>query len=352
MPILSILLAFVLTAALSPAARRFAMERGFVDRPGGRKKHDKAVPPVGGLVAFPVFLLCLAPLVHDWGTTGWFYAAALLLLAVGAFDDRHVAPAFVKFAAQFAAAALIVLPGHAQVFTFGNIVGTGAIGLSVFSLPFSIIATVLLINAINLMDGLDGLSGGMGVIILAGLAWGLKAPGVQAEMLTLAAALAGFLIYNLRNPWRRKAVIFMGDAGSLTLGLSLAWFAIRLGGPPLPTVEPIVIAWLLALPIMDTCGQFARRIGEGRHPFSADHDHFHHHFVHAGLRPGQATAAVLAVEAAFALIGIVGVRLGAPPALLLGLWAALLAAHIALSMRPPLFRRLIAGLLGRRAVAP
>lgn len=356
MQTLSIALAFLMTVTLIPAARRVAMGHGFLDRPdnfpGGRKQHDRAVPPIGGLAIFPAFLLCLAPVEGDWSAEVWFYAASMLLLIVGALDDRLVLPPFAKFAAQFIAAALIVLPGQAQVYTLGNILGTGAVGLSVFSVPFSIVAAVLLINAINLMDGLDGLAGGMGVIILVGFAILANDSGIRAEMAILIAALVGFLIYNMRNPWRRKAIVFMGDAGSLTLGLAIAWFAMRLGGPKLPEVEPITIAWLLALPIMDTCGQFARRIKEGRHPFSADQDHFHHHFVRAGLTPGRATVAVLAVEFVYAAIGIGGARLGVPQPLLLGVWAALLAGHIALSMRPPVFRRLIAGLLGREAAAP
>ena len=350
-PFLLIPLAFILTLAFIPPARRVALRCGFVDRPGGRKRHDKAVPPIGGLIVFPVFLACSAPMVQDWQHTLWFYAASALILTVGAFDDRFTVPPLVKFAAQFIAAWLIVVPGQAQVASLGNLFGQGPVGLGFVSVPFSIIATVLLINAVNLMDGLDGLAGGLGVIVLSGMALCVYDPAHNAtSMVALCAALVGFLVYNMRNPWRRKACLFMGDAGSLTLGLAISWYAITLAGARDSHLEPVIVAWLLGLPIMDTCGQFARRIAEGRHPFSADQDHFHHHFVRVGLSPGRATAAVLTVEAVYGLIGMIGFNAGVPPQILLILWGALLFIHIALSMRPRRFRRLIAFLLRRGPV--
>jgi UDP-GlcNAc:undecaprenyl-phosphate/decaprenyl-phosphate GlcNAc-1-phosphate transferase len=157
----------------------------------------------------------------------------------------------------------------------------------------------------------------------------------------MMGALAAFLVYNMRNPLRRKANIFLGDAGSMALGLSLAWFGMRLGWGTDPVVDPISVAWILALPIMDTCAQFARRVSQGRHPFSADRNHFHHHFVNAGVPIGQATAIMTALGFFLGLIGVGGMLLGVPEYILAYAWIALLFLHMYMNMRPARLRRLI-----------
>ncbi len=340
--------AFLLVLALTPMALKLAFRFDFLDRPGGRKRHKDAVPPVGGLVIFPVFMLLAAHIIEDWTRYGWFYAALTLILVTGGLDDRfNIAPR-IKFAAQFVAAFVIVVPGGAQVVSLGNLLGFGTVWLGFMSIPFSIIATVLLINAINLMDGLDGLAGGMGAIILGLMAF-CAAPSAEAtELIVACGALAGFLVFNMRSPWRSQARIFLGDAGSMAIGLVLSWYVIRLAGGATPMIQPATAAWLLALPIMDTCGQFARRVREGRHPFSADQFHFHYLVVQAGLTPGKASAFILGIIFLYGMIGMTGIALGVSPWILMYVWAGLLLIHIYLAMRPDRFRRLIARVVRAR----
>lgn len=347
------LLAFGLVLFLVPPACRLSVKAGFVDLPGGRKQHEGQVPPVGGLVVFPVVMVLGWFYGLHWSHYGAFYAALALLLFVGALDDRfNVKPRY-KFGAQFLAALIIVGPGTAQLSHLGDIFGTGLFALGFMAVPFSVIAVVLLVNAVNLMDGLDGLAGGKGFIALFWLAvcavTGGAAAGTTGAILILMGALAGFLFYNMRHPFRGRASVFLGDGGSLTLGLALAWFSIYLGKGSAPAVAPISVAWILALPIFDICGQFARRIAEGRHPFDADQDHFHHHFVKAGLSVGQSTAVILVIGFAFGAAGVIGIRAGVPEFVLAYIWIALLFAHIGLSMKPARYRKVIARLLGRRA---
>ncbi|MCB9990774.1 MAG: undecaprenyl/decaprenyl-phosphate alpha-N-acetylglucosaminyl 1-phosphate transferase [Rhodospirillales bacterium] len=343
------LIAFAAVAALLPFVRRAAVRFGLVDNPGGRKKHEGVVPLAGGLVIFPVFMILVAALQPDWSIYGPYFMALALLLVTGALDDKRGVPAWIKFAVQFIAAFLIVLPGQAQIIMLGDLFGFGRFGLNFMSIPFSVVAVVLLINAINLMDGLDGLSGGKGFIVMLGLAAACIVYGTVDALLPIAAlmgALGGFLLYNMRHPFRQKASVFIGDSGSLALGLSIAWFCIHLAKGFDPVIQPISVAWLLALPIYDTCGQFARRVSQGRHPFDADHDHFHHHFIYAGFPVGQATAIILLISAGFGLIGLGGMWLGLPEAVLTYPWIALLFVHIYMSMRPHRFRRLMAKLRG------
>ncbi len=346
-PLILLIASFAFVALLVLPARKVAMRVGLVDRPGGRKKHEGAVPVIGGLVVFPVFMALTAVSGIDWSVYWAYFAALVLMLGLGVLDDRSAVSAKIKFGVQFVAAALIVVPGQAQVIMLGDLFGFGRFGLNFLSIPFSMVAVVLLINAVNLMDGLDGLAGGKGFIIMAWLVAACLAQGASGAMLPpliLMGALGGFLLYNMRHPLQARASVFLGDSGSLALGLSLAWFAIWLAKGESPVVQPISVAWLLALPIYDTCGQFARRVSQGRHPFDADHDHFHHHFIYAGFPVGQATLILLSITFVCGLIGIGGMWIGLPEAALTYPWIALLFVHIYMSMRPHRFRRLVARL--------
>ena len=344
-------LAFGAVAVLLPLLQALAVRCGFVDKPGGRKKHEDVVPPIGGLAVFPVFMALTALCHPDWSVYGPYFAALTLLLVVGALDDWKGVPAWTKFAVQFIAAILVVVPGQATIIMMGDLFGFGKFGLNFMAIPFSIIATVLLINAVNLMDGLDGLAGGKGFVVMFWLAVSCAVAGAAGPLslcLILMGTLAGFLLYNLRHPLRKKAIVFLGDSGSLALGLSLAWFAINLAKGFDPVIRPITVAWLLALPIYDICGQFARRVSQGRHPFDADHDHFHHHFIYAGFPVAQATAIIVGISFITGMIGVGGIWLGLPEAALTYPWIILLLAHIYMSMRPHRFRRLVARLRRER----
>jgi len=342
-----ILFSFTIVVALLPLCSRLAVKFGFVDHPGGRKRHEDPIPPIGGLVIFPVFMILAGMQNIEWSYYLYLYLALTLLIVIGAIDDfLEVAPR-IKFSAQCIAALLIVIPGQAQIVVMGDLFGFGTFGLNFVAIPFSITATVLLINAVNLMDGLDGLAGGKSFCIFLMMALACFLAGDTNSLfllLTMMGCIAGFLIYNMRHPFRQKASIFLGDSGALALGLSIAWFSIHLAKGEDPVLAPISVAWFLALPIYDTCGQFARRVAEGRHPFDADHDHFHHHFIHAGFSVGQATAIIISICLFTGGIGLFGIKLGLPEAVLTYPWIALLFIHIYFSMKPERFRNLVSKL--------
>lgn len=334
---------FVAVLVLVPPARALALRSGFVDAPGGRKQHETAVPPIGGLVIFPVYMITALGLGFDLQTYLPLFIGLALLLVAGAVDDaRHINP-WLKFGAQLAASAIVVVFGSANVENLGNLLGTGNIELGLLSIPLSILAVALLINAINLMDGLDGLAGGKSFVVLLWLLIAAVFSGGYGAVLTLLpllASLAGFLVYNLRHPWRQQASIFLGDAGSMGLGLVLAWFCIGLAQGPDPVILPISVAWVLALPVMDAFGQFYRRLRQGRHPFSPDRGHFHHHMVHAGIPVGHSTFWILTIGFCLGGVGYIGVTLGVPQVVLTACWVALFFTHIALSYNPDRYVRL------------
>ncbi len=329
--------AFILTLAVIPFARKFAIAKGFVDAPGGRKAHKGDIPPIGGLVIFPVFIVCAVVMGVNLAYLWPLFAAILLLIITGAIDDRREINAWVKFGIQFIAAALVVIPGGAQLQEFGNIFGFGNVDFGVFTIPFTVCCVALLINAINLMDGIDGLAGGKSFVVLGWFVFVSLMGGDWGGVLiigTMLGALLGFLYYNMRHPLRERACIFLGDSGSMALGLVLAYFCISLSQPPDPVLIPVSGAWIVALPIMDACGQFARRLREKRNPFSPDRGHFHHHFLHAGFSVGHSTAAILLLGAALGAIGYVGILIGVPEYVLMYLWIALFFKHLYISQKP------------------
>lgn len=349
--LISFVAAFLVVAALIPLLCRLAFTTGFVDMPEGRKRHDNAVPPVGGLAIFPVFMIMLY-YSGAGSVSPWIYIALTILLVVGVLDDVSSLAAWFKFIIQIGVAFLIVVPGGVRVYDLGDLLGFGPLWISWVSIPFTIIATVLVINAINLIDGLDGLAGGLGFIIAIWLAVCCYLAGQPDRLVTvliLAGALLGFLAYNIRHPFRQRATAFLGNSGSQCLGLALAWLLIEFSqvGDGGAVIEPITVAWLLALPIYDTCGQFARRVSLGRHPFDPDRHHFHHHFLYAGLTDAQATAAILTIVFATGLIGVGGMWLGIPESVLTYAWIVLLLLHIYMSMRPLRYLEVLLPLNGK-----
>ena len=342
--------ATTVVAVIVPFACKLAHHVDFLDRPGGRKKHEDEIPPVGGLVVFPVFMLLVFLSGHADQSFGAFSLAILLLVAVGALDDRFALAARYKFVLQFVAAFIVVLLGDVRVWGFGDIFGFGDLWTNWMGIPFTVVAIVLLINAINLMDGLDGLAGGLGFVVCGGLLICALLTGDTEHAVLLAAmmgALAGFLIHNMRSPILPQARIFLGDAGSLALGLTLAWFAIDMAGNPgTSQIMPMTVAWLLALPIMDTCSQFARRVSQGRHPFDPDHNHFHHHFVTAGVPVKYSTPAILLIVMIYGAFAMTLQFAGVAQAWLTYPWIVLLFVHMYMSVRPKRFRKMIQRVFG------
>lgn len=344
------LFCFLAVVLLAMPARKLAKTIGLIDRPDERKTHEKAVPPIGGLVIFPVFMMLgvlggLVDLKIYWP----LYTGLIVLLVTGALDDRFSLKARTKFIVHFSVAALVVFWGNCQVAYLGDLFGFGVVWAGFMAYPFSIIAVVLLINAVNLMDGLDGLAGGMSVVMFGWMAFAAALAGAKAEvlvLLSLIAAIAGFLVFNMRSPWRRRASMFLGDSGSMCLGLVIGWFAIKLAQGPHMPLEPMAVAWVIGLPIFDACAQFFRRVRNGKHPFDPDRGHFHHHLVDAGFDVKIATPLIMVIVAIMGAVGVLGQVAGLPVVVLTLLWIKLLFAHMALCYKPHICVSLLSRLRG------
>lgn len=318
---------------LIPVARR----AGYVDKPGGRKKHVGMTPLIGGLVILPVFTALLYATSSLNGDMAVLLSAVTVVFLMGAYDDLAQLNPWIKFFIQIAVASYLVIAGGAEVRVLGNIYGFGEAGLSIFSVPFSIAAFVLFMNALNMMDGLDGLAGGMAAVILGWLAFAAYHAGAMQSAVQIACLLApllAFLALNLRHPFLKKAKVFLGDAGSLALAMVIAWFAIDLSQPPARVLMPVSVMWLMAIPVIDTLTLFFIRKLRGRHPFAPDRNHLHHRLQEKGVPPQWTTPFILLAAFACGSIGIQGLAIGLPQVVLFGLWWIVLAAYIGYGVRP------------------
>ena len=331
------LVVFVVTLALIFLLSRLAARIGLVDYPGRRKRHRGAVPLIGGPAIFLGVCVGAYLLPLDLHFYVPLFVSLGVLLAAGLFDDLRDLTPWQKLAAQLIAATLIVSWGKVVVTNLGDLSGLGPLTLLRWGLPFTIVALIGLINAINMADGADGLAAGLATIALTFLAMSafIADRVVTAHFLLIVIiALLAFLALNMRSPWLPRARIFLGDSGSMMLGLLLTWFSVEvsLGGGGL---APIVAVWFLAVPLLDMSVVIMRRIGKGQNPFTAGRDHFHHVLIATGMPPGTAVLLIHAIALALATAGFVAWRLGVSDYWMFYAFIALLAGCYALSWSWP-----------------
>ena len=289
--------------------RPLAQRIGLVDQPGGRKDHSQPTPLVGGIAVFCAFSLTVLTLDTPLGQWRSFFLAALLVFIMGILDDIRETPPSTRFVAQISASLIIVLGGGVELRNLGALVSSEDLVLGLLAVPFTLFSAAGVINATNMLDGLDGLAGGLLLIffsVLLYLAWGAGLNGEVSILLLLCGALAGFLIFNFRFVDSRPATVFMGDSGSLFLGLAVTWFLIRFTQEPIALLHPITAVWLFALPILDTVAIMVRRIRRGRSPFSPDREHLHHILLAAGFSVRSTVLIMLGIGMLLGGIGLAG----------------------------------------------
>lgn len=307
------LLASMLTAR---ALSHFAARVGLMDEPGGRKQHEGRIPITGGVGMYTGFAAAMLGSGLVAGPTLALVVALGLLTLGGVLDDMHDITPAAKFWIQLVAALFMTSWAGVFVYQLGNLFGFGPINLYNWAIPFSVVCALGVINAINMLDGLDGAAGGTALVASLWLACAalLQSLGTQAVLLLiLAAAVAGFLAWNIRvPPLRSQARVFMGDAGSMMLGLALCWFSIDVTQGSGRTMPPIVCMWILAVPLLDMVRVMFFRLRRGRSMLGADREHFHHLLLAAGVPHHAAAAVVVFASVLCGGAGIAAWQLGVP----------------------------------------
>ncbi|MEA3400367.1 MAG: MraY family glycosyltransferase [Armatimonadota bacterium] len=281
-----LVVAALLSLALTPVARRLAIRHEFVDRPVRRSSHAQPVPFGGGFAIVVAFWL--TTLVLQWPPSRpmvGLLAGSLILLIVCTLDDKHGLPAGPRLGAQVAVG-LIAYHFGVRVVQVSNplhgMVGSEYIFMGLLELPVTVLWIVFITNAVNWLDGLDGLAGGISAIGATTLAliaaFGEQSLTVVVPAAALAGSALGFLRYNF-NP----ASIFMGDVGAMFLGYMLACLSV-VGAVKGPTALVLVVPLLvLGLPIYDSAATIFKRLLAGRPIHHADRGHLHHRLLDTGL---------------------------------------------------------------------
>jgi UDP-GlcNAc:undecaprenyl-phosphate GlcNAc-1-phosphate transferase len=277
-----------------------------LDEPDTRRKlHAKAIPRLGGA---PIFLAVgLASLVAGYiGGLGWsrWLPVAIcnaLIFSVGFVDDIKPLGAKVKLVGQIGTALILYALG-VSIDTLSNPFGEGALTLGWWSLPLTLVWLVSIPNIVNLIDGMDGLAGGFGLFLsltLAFLGYYSGQPDVVVVSLSMAGALAGFLIFNLP-----PAKIFLGDGGAYLIGFFIASVSLFTSNKGSVIGALLVVIIALGVPILDTLFAIIRRGIRGVSIFNADAEHIHHRLILLGYSKGRALAAMYSVCLVLSLVGL------------------------------------------------
>lgn len=297
----SLIIAFAITFFAIPAIITVAEQKKLMDIPDERKIHQNPIPSLGGLGIFAGFLISLLVCLPFFDNTEfqYFLAAAVVIFFLGLKDDILIISPVKKFIGQVLAAFLIIYKGGVQIRSMHGFLGMNELP-EYMSLLLTYFTILVIINSFNLIDGIDGLAGSLGV--LASTFLGLYfvqtgMPGYAMFGFALTGATIAFLIYNYQ-----PARIFMGDTGSMLIGLVNAILVIKFinvsaTNSELPlAVSPAIGFSVLFIPLLDTLRVFGIRIFCGRSPFSADRNHIHHLMLDWGLSHRAITLILLGLN--------------------------------------------------------
>ena len=313
--------AFVFTAIAFPVALRMAQRWHIVDSPDSRKLQSESVPVFGGAaVAFGVFvpLISIAAFFHLPAL--WYELLVMaLLLAIGITDDVWRLPAWFRFVVEFFLVWFLLWRTHILIDDFHGL--WNILQLSVYSsLPLSVIAGVGIVNAVNLIDGVDGYSSGYGIVANTLFAVVFFLTGETIHGFFSLVAASALLPFFLHNVFGRHSKMFIGDGGSLLIGMIITCdvFALlsaqSLSGSMLQQKGIGVVALSLAIlciPVFDTLRVMFARMAKGISPFTPDKTHLHHLFIDMGFSHVGTSLTIILANLMIVILWWIAYRCGA-----------------------------------------
>ncbi len=325
-----LLTAFVVALLLLLVMTPVAHQLGLVDQPNYRKQHEGIVPLTGGFAIF------VAVVAASFVTDVWldnyplFFTASAFIVLLGMLDDRFQLSAKGRLICQFGVSAIMAWSAQNYITHVGNLFGFGDANMGAFGYLFTLICVVGVINAFNMIDGIDGLAGGMSLMILSALVVLLVLSGnggaIMAPMIIIAA-LVPFLAFNLSIKGFKGNKIFMGDSGSMFIGLTIVWLLVEFTQGERSAMRPITAVWLIGLPLMDMAAIMFRRARKGQSMLQPDRQHLHNIFMRAGCSSTQALIAIILLGSCYALIGILGEAFNVPEYIMFYGFLALLVVY-------------------------
>lgn len=310
--LLSVLLAFILAVISIPSIVSISLKKHLFEEFNERTVHKKVVPSLGGIAIFIGFIVSviLSSNSHSLEEIKYIIVSIFLMFFIGLKDDLITVSNRKKFIVQVCAALLLIFLGNIRLTHFHGFLGLYEVDLYTGSLA-TLFLMILTINAYNLIDGIDGLASGLA--ILAALTFGILfviADEFEYAIMSFAlvGSLIGFFIYNV---FGTKNKIFMGDTGSLVIGLTISALLVKFNQidscPNLhPALQkgPTLSFTIVLVPLIDTLRVFSIRIKRGKSPFTPDTNHVHHRLLRLFGNHLKVSITIILVNFAFILLAL------------------------------------------------
>jgi len=304
MPTIQLISAFLIGLVLVyvsiPVIVRISKEKHLYDEPNERRIHKVVIPNLGGVAIFIGISIATLLSLHQFEFIEFRYiqASLIILFFIGIKDDILIISARKKFIAQVICALILIIPGGIRFTNLHGILGLYEIDY-IFSVLITLLAIVSIINATNLVDGIDGLAASIG--IFSSIIFGIKFLITFNEdyailCMAIIGSLLAFLWFNVYGSTNK---IFLGDTGSLILGLLIAVLVIQYNEFALTTTpqeisfSPVFSLAILATPLADMIRVFTIRIYKGKSPFAPDMNHIHHRLLKLGFSHFNSTLIIV-----------------------------------------------------------
>jgi len=311
--LLAIFTSFAFANYVIPSIIKIAEIKNLYDSPDGRKSHTRAIPNLGGIAIFGAFIIsyCLFGNFYLSKEIKYILASLCFIFMLGAKDDIVELTPYKKFIGQIIAAVVIVCLGDIRLTSFYGFLGITQLPY-IISVLFSVITIVFIINAFNLIDGVNWLAAGTTLVICTTFGIWFYIHG-YIDYTIMSACIFGSLVAFLRYNFT-PARIFMGDSGSLSLGLLSSVMAIVFIEDSAKVVHssadlpfhvisaPALAIAIMIIPIFDTLRVFTLRISKGQSPFQADRNHHHHRLLELGFTHIQTTLILVTANIGFILL--------------------------------------------------
>ena len=301
------IISFVITYISIPSIVRVANLKHLFDEPNERASHTSKVPTLGGLAVFAGFVISSLIFIDSFKMPEIKYiiAGVVILFFVGIKDDILIIAPITKLIGQIFSASVIIYFTDIRITDLHGLFGINTIP-DYIGFPLTIFTIIVITNGFNLIDGIDGLAGGVSILVSLSLAWWFFAIG-KIELVVLSMALVGSILAFLRfNLFSYTRKIFMGDTGSLIIGLLISVLIIKFN--EINTKHdfeqaiwgaPAVSFGILIIPLFDTLRVMFIRLLSGRSMFKPDKNHIHHMLLNCGFSHKKATLSLILVNIFF-----------------------------------------------------
>lgn len=308
---------FIITFLAIPVVLQIAEKKKLYDIPDERKVHTRLVASLGGIGIFGGFILASLLSIEPGQLNKdfqYFFAAAIVIFFLGLKDDLMILSATKKFIGQIIAASILIHLGGIRLDSMYGLFGIEQVSEG-FGLALSYLTIIVVINSFNLIDGVDGLAASLGILsmlVFGSYFFAINMPAYALLSFAMAGSLVAFMIFN-----HHPAKIFMGDSGSLMIGLVNAILVIKfinVAHEPfvaIPITASVAIGFsVLFVPLLDTLRVFSIRILNGTSPFTPDRNHVHHLLLDRGLGHAAVTFTCVGINVGFILLAWFGRSLG------------------------------------------